>query len=252
MGRLRRLAEELDESGLVVDSSVVGQILLEEIDRALRPPVHERRVVSGGTFEPATDPCSGLGNTARHHPREAWRPTTAGRSSLCGRALELGLAACAQSNEWVVFDRPAGSERDLVVMSNVFDATIVQRHPLGTVRVVGPTGVFRWEGIGWHHEPPVVKWLSALNADAVEGDAAALRARLVFAVHDLGSLGIGALLVYRPRPEPGPPVEERLPEPPPLQIREASNLAPCAMLWPRSTGRQSSTVRGCSGSSVCG
>jgi len=32
--------------------------------------------------------------------------------------------------------------------------------------------------------------------------------------------------VYRPDAEPGPRVEERLPTPPPLRIREASHLAP--------------------------
>jgi DNA integrity scanning protein DisA with diadenylate cyclase activity len=111
-------------------------------------------------------------------------------------------------------------------MARVFDSTIVQRHPAGTVRVVRRSGVFRWDGIRWHHEPPVKRWLDALAADAVEGDAAALEAMLAFAVHDLGSLGIGALLVYRPHPEPGPPVEARLPEPPSLQIRQASHLAP--------------------------
>jgi DNA integrity scanning protein DisA with diadenylate cyclase activity len=49
---------------------------------------------------------------------------------------------------------------------------------------------------------------------------------LRFAVHDLGSLGIGALLIYRPDAEPGPFVEERLSSPPPLRIRQASHLAP--------------------------
>ena len=37
----------------------------------------------------------------------------------------------------MVFDRPAGSERDLVVLAELFDATIVQRHPAVGVRVVG-------------------------------------------------------------------------------------------------------------------
>ena len=46
------------------------------------------------------------------------------------------------------------------------------------------------------------------------------------AVHDLGSLGIGALLIYRTDGGPGPAVEERLPPPPPLRIRAASHLAP--------------------------
>ena len=53
-----------------------------------------------------------------------------------------------------------------------------------------------------------------------------LEALLEFAVHDLGSLGIGALLIYRPGAGPGPPVEERLPTPPTLRIGRASHLAP--------------------------
>ena len=49
---------------------------------------------------------------------------------------------------------------------------------------------------------------------------------LEFAVHDLGSRGIGTLLIYRPDAEPGPTVEERLPTPPPLRIQRAPHLAP--------------------------
>jgi hypothetical protein len=49
---------------------------------------------------------------------------------------------------------------------------------------------------------------------------------LEFAVHDLGSWGIGSLLVYRPGPDPGPAVEERLPTPPPLRVGTVSHLGP--------------------------
>src|SRR6476469_7525372 len=49
---------------------------------------------------------------------------------------------------------------------------------------------------------------------------------LTFAIHDLGAMRIGALLIYRPDGDPGPAVEERLPTPPPLRIRTASHLAP--------------------------
>jgi hypothetical protein len=65
-----------------------------------------------------------------------------------------------------------------------------------------------------------------VTASPFVGNRHVLEAMLEFAVHDLGSWGIGSLLVYRPGPEPGPAVEERLPTPPPLQIRTASHLAP--------------------------
>ena len=57
-GRLRRLAEELEESGLhPMGTEAVRAMLIEEIDLALRPPVHERRMPSGGTIlDPASDP----------------------------------------------------------------------------------------------------------------------------------------------------------------------------------------------------
>ena len=49
---------------------------------------------------------------------------------------------------------------------------------------------------------------------------------LEFAVHDLGARGVGALLVYRPDDDLAPAVELRLPEPPPLRITRAADLAP--------------------------
>jgi DNA integrity scanning protein DisA with diadenylate cyclase activity len=90
---------------------------------------------------------------------------------------------------------------------------------------VGPFGVARWDGYGWHYEPPVDTWIAAVTAGGAQGDPDVLTAMLEFAVHDLGSMGIGALLVYRPDADGGPPVEDRLPTPPPLDIRRPTHLA---------------------------
>jgi len=113
-----------------------------------------------------------------------------------------------------------------VVLATVFDATIVQRHPAGAVRVVGSFGVLRWTGFSWHREPPVKSWIDAVTTPVTHGDAAVIEDMLRFAIHDLGSLRIGALLIYRPDGDPGPAVEERLPTPPPLRIRVPTHLAP--------------------------
>jgi DisA bacterial checkpoint controller nucleotide-binding len=228
-GRLRRLTEELEESGLRLDqSSAVRSILIEEIDQALRPPVHERRTASSGTIlEPASDPATWSFETQLEITRTPLgeQPLPAARRFADGLSSWL-LRRADGRDELIVFDRPAGSERDIAVLAHVLDATIVQRHPVGSVRVVGRFGVLRWEGLSWHHEPPVSSWSESLTGSPSLGDPAVLLAMLRFAVHDLGSLGIGALLIYRPDTEPGPFVEERLPSPPPLQIQRASHLAP--------------------------
>src|SRR5207302_9989528 len=59
-GRLRRLAEELEESGSRLEGTEdFRKLLLQEVDAALRPSVHERRVPSSGTLlEPKRDPAT--------------------------------------------------------------------------------------------------------------------------------------------------------------------------------------------------
>jgi hypothetical protein len=228
-GRLRRLAEDLEESGLRLEGTeAFREMLVEEVDHALRPAIHERRVASSGTIlEPVSDPAtwaSGTQLTVSRAPLDQ-QPLSAARRFADGLSSWL-LRRTDNRNEWMVFDRPAGSERDLVVLANVLQATIVQRHPAGLVRIVGRFGVLRWEGYSWHHEPPVSSWIDTITVCSAYGDPEVLEALLDFAVHDLGSMGIGSLLIYRPDAEPGPPVEERLPTPPALQVRRPSHLAP--------------------------
>lgn len=229
VARYRRLAEELEEGGLVFEGTEALQsLLLEEIDHAVRPDVHERRVMSSGTIvEPKSDPLTWESATLL----EILRGSADRQELPDARRFADGLSSWLLrrtdgTTEWMVFNRPAGSERDLVVLANAFDATIVQRHPAGPVRVVGGFGVLRWNGFRWHREPPLRSWIDAVTTPVPHGDAAVLESLLRFAIHDLGSLRIGALLIYRPADDTGPAVEERLPPPPPLRIRTPTHLAP--------------------------
>jgi hypothetical protein len=229
VARRRRLAEELEESGLVFEGSDAFQaLLLEEIDHVVRPDVHERRVVSSGTIvEPRSDPATWEPGTQLDMLRGSADPQPLPDARRFADGLSSWLLRRTDgTTEWVIFNRPAGSERDLVVLATVFDATIVQRHPSGSVRVVGTFGVLRWDGFTWHREQPVRSWIDAVTTPLVHGDVAVIEDMLKFAIHDLGSLRIGALLIYRPDGDAGPAVEERLPKPPPLRIRTATHLAP--------------------------
>src|SRR5260370_21203304 len=177
--RLQRLAEELEESGLRPEGTqAFRDMLVEEIDHAMRPAVHERWVASGGTIlEPRSDPAAWTAGTQVDFTRGPadQQPLSAARRFADGRSSWL-LRRVDGTNEWMVFDRPAGSERDLVVLAGVLDATIVQRHPTGAVRVVGKFGVLRWRGFTWHYEPPVSSSLDTLTARPQPGHAHVLAA----------------------------------------------------------------------------
>ena len=134
-------------------------------------------------------------------------------------------------------------------MASVFEATIVQRHPAGTVRVVGTSGVLRWKGVGWHYEPPVTSWLNALTANSAEGDPAVLKAMLAFAVHDLGLSGSVRCSSIGPTPSRVLLSRSGSRYPPPYGSARRRTWLPCDMPWPRSTGQPSSTAKACSVSS---
>lgn len=227
--RIRRIREELGESGLVLDGPPAWQdIVLDEVVHAVHPHVHERRVASTGTIiDPRSEPDTWPGGTDLRIVERpiADQPLAWARRFADGLSSWLIRRSDGQA-AWAVFDRPAGSERDLGVLAEVLDATIVQRHPSGAVRVVSRAGVWRWERFDWHHEPPVSAWIDAMTVCPEHGDPEVLTALLEFAVHDLGAWGIGALLVYRPDDQPGPAVEARLPLPPFLEIRRPMALAP--------------------------
>jgi hypothetical protein len=227
--RLRRLAEELAEAGFDVEGVGRSQhVLLEEVDYALRPAVHERRVASVGTIaDPTADPAGWESGTELTITRRriGEMPLADARVFADGLSSWL-IRPVGGPAEWAIFDRPAGSERDLVVLAEVLGATMVQRQPSGAVRVAGSFGVLRWDGLSWHHEPPVSAWLNSVSACPARGDSEVLEKLLEFAVHDLGSRGIGAILVYRPDHDADARFEVRLPMPPPLRITRPSDLAP--------------------------
>lgn len=228
-GRLRRLAEELVEEGVgfLLDGPQAAD-LLEELDYAIRPPVHERRVPSyGAIVAPTAAP-------------EAWTPATeleverlptANFRDAQIRRFADGITSWAVRSlsgvdELVVFDRSAESERDLVIVAAASGGTVVQRHPTGVVRVVGPAGVVRHHVTSWHHEAPLEAWIGTIPGCTHADGPTALGRLLDFAVHDLGARGVGALLVLHPTGDLTIAHEQRLPVPPELHIDRPPALAP--------------------------
>lgn len=228
-GRLRRLADELDDDGFgFLVAGDASALLLEELDYALRPPVHERRVPSYGAI---IDPARDVGEWRELTELRVERRPTADYRDAQIRRFADGISSFAVRfgggvDELVVFDRPAGSERDLVVLAAATRGLIVQRHPLGVVRVIGDHGVVRHDVAGWQHEPPLGSLLAHVPGCLGATGLTALGRVLDFAVHDLGSRGIGALVVFHPSGTVDAVHERRLPEPPALRIDRPHDLAP--------------------------
>jgi hypothetical protein len=229
--RFRRLVEELAEEGFVLEGPTAWRsLVLPELDHALRPPVHEGRVPSYGAIVAPDVPSAGWDEPSHLHIDH--RPIDAA-SLPGGRRFADGISSWVVvrpdgDHELVVFDRPAGSERDMVVLAEATGATLVQRHPSGIVRMVGTFGVLRFDGLRWHHEPPVKAWIDAVSAcGGGDDERRVLQTMLEFAVHDLGARGTGATLVHRRVDDPLPEAFQlRLPTPPPLDIGEPADLAP--------------------------
>ncbi len=263
---IRRLAEELAEAlgtdrhevvdgpGIDERSAAQRHAFLEELHYALHPPVHERRAPSfGAIVAPSIHPDDWNATTALNVTRRSIpahdhaRRFADGLSSwisVLGRPdARLSLSplkpimeasavtdvlgeASPDTSELVVFDRTAGSERDLVVLAAATGAKIIQRHPSGMVRAVGTFGVLRWDGIRWLRARPLRERLDSL-ADTLGTPVPHPLSQLIeFAVHDLGARNIGALLLYSHLDDPPPTFELRLPEPPPLMIGRPADLAP--------------------------
>jgi hypothetical protein len=226
-GRLRRLGDELEEEvGSVLTAVTDTGVLLDEVDYALRPPRHERRVPTYGAIVLPTVPVAAWTTVTGLHAEV--RPT-ATRDDHDVRRYADGLASWtlrsnAGVDALVVFDRSAGSERDLVVLAEATGAVLVQRRPDRGVRIVGPFGVARWDESSWHVEPPLGSWLERASSGLTDRETTMLEQLLRFAVHDLGAAGIGALFVFGGGASGL--VEERLAPPPPLRLDHPSDLGP--------------------------
>lgn len=228
--RLRRLADEMIEEGVgfVLDDDEHATTLLEELDYALRPPVHERRIPSYGAIVGPTTPVESWVVTtelvAELRPMDEFGDAEVRRfaDGISSWAIRDGGGV----DGLVVFDRSASSERDIVILTAASGGQLVQRHPSGIVRIVGKHGVVRRDITGWHHEPPLESWLDGIPGCRESGHLTTLGLLLDFAVHDLGARGVGSLLILHETGDLGVGHEHRMPVPPALRIDRPYDLAP--------------------------
>lgn len=200
-GRLQRLADELAEEGLPAFVGVPDRVAaLVELAYALRPQRFEGRVPTYGALLPPTAglliEAADLGTPYDLIPVgdvdvQVARRFADGETSFAVRFGDgISHIAC--------FSRNMGDEYDLVGLQVALGGSIVQRHPQGQVRLFGPAGVIRWDGVAWHLDPPIDAWIDRLRSMAPGLPVEGVRPLMRFAVHELAAQRIGATLIWRP------------------------------------------------------
>lgn len=228
-GRIGRLAEELDEVDPTILSAAQEPLaLLEELDYALRPAIHERRIPSYGAF---VEPVAPLPTWVEAAGFDVSRRRVDDLHDATVRRFADGIVSWVVRNgegvnDLVVFDRSVGSERDLTVLADAIGGAIVQRHPAGRIRAAGPFGVLRRDDIAWHLEPPVERWLDIDGCHTDSLESVLLNRFVRFAVHDVGARRIGALFVISPGGRLSSSSERRYGKPPEFNIERPADLAP--------------------------
>ncbi len=233
-GRLERLLGELRDEGVpALEGAPAGLGSLVELSYALRPHIHEGRVPTYGAVvassavladHPAmtSDAGATLIPVANLDAKFA-RRFADGRTTFALRSKDaITHIAC--------FGRDVSAEYELVGLQALVGGLVIQRHGSGQVRVFGPAGVVRWDGIRWHHDPPLDAWLSRLTGAADDLPVETMRPVLRFAVHELGGRRIGATLIWRPIDPhlPGGRVEPLVHNVPTLRLGQPGEAAAIA------------------------
>ncbi|MFP5489497.1 MAG: diadenylate cyclase [Acidimicrobiia bacterium] len=198
-GRLQRLADELADEGLPAFDGVADPVAaLVELAYALRPQRFEGRVPTyGALLPPSVDVLvEPFGEPADLVPVADVDVQFARRfaDGVTSFAVRLGDGI----SHIACFTRNLADEYDLVGLQAAIGGVIVQRHPRGQVRLFGPAGVVRWDGVAWHRDPPVDAWIVRLRSVAPDLQVDGLRPLMRFAVHELAAQRIGATLIWRP------------------------------------------------------
>lgn len=200
-GRLQRLADELAEEGLPAFDGVDDPVAaLVELAYALRPQRFEGRVPTYGALLP---PAAGLLTEHLDLGTPVDLVPVGDVDVQFARRFADGVTSFAIRcgggiSHIACFSRNLADEYDLVGLQAALGGTIVQRHPRGQVRMFGPGGVIRWDGVAWHCDAPVDAWIDRLRAVAPSIAVDGLRPLMRFAVHELAAQRIGATLIWRP------------------------------------------------------
>ena len=243
-GRLQRLADELEDEGVpALDGAPDAVGALVELAYALRPQLHEGRVPTYGVIIPPSSFVLGDDRPLEHHAETMELIPVSDLDLQFARRFADGVTSFGVRTGDAIthlacFGRNMADEYDLVGLQASVGGLIVQRHPSGQVRVFGPSGVVRWNGIDWHHDAPIDAWLGRLRDVAPDVSMDGVKPLLRFAIHELGGRRIGATLIVRPsdRPPPAGRLEALVHNAPRLRLEHVGEEAALAQALSQTDG----------------
>ena len=177
--------------------------ILDELDHARRPPVHEtRRPVYGSLILPPERSLVVGGDLVELHEldgydRERARSFADGRSTFLVHLADVDGSADADGLALAHFRRSVSMEADLVEIQEATEAFIVQRTLLGRPRLFMPDAVVDWNGREWTTRPNAAALLGPLSKIVPTASYDVLRGLLELCVHWLSPGHVGATLVLR-------------------------------------------------------
>ncbi|HEY2302483.1 MAG TPA: diadenylate cyclase [Acidimicrobiales bacterium] len=201
--RLARLRDELMDLEVPLPIGADGGgILLEELDYARHPALHEGRAPRYGAIvslgeRPAWDKLSAPTKLeSAGADKDVLRHLADGRASFVVRRLGGG-------DGLVCFDRSLEYESSAIRLQRETGALVIQRNATGLVRVSGPQGVVTWDGTHWSVKPLAEHRAEAIRRLVPQAPPDVLAGLLELCVHWLSAGRIGATLVLALEGDPG-------------------------------------------------
>jgi DNA integrity scanning protein DisA with diadenylate cyclase activity/predicted RNA-binding Zn-ribbon protein involved in translation (DUF1610 family) len=194
---MQRLVDELDEDGVVLPDDVqLRWRILDELDHARRPPVHEtRRPLFGAFVLPADRALLVSGDLVEIRSLEGMDLERA-RQFADGRSSFL-VHQNGDVPALAYFRRSVQYEADLVNIQHATDAHIVQRTLLGQTRLFTTDGVVDWNGRSWSRRPNASALLPPVSKLVPTASWDVLRGLLELCIHWLSPSHVGATMVLR-------------------------------------------------------
>lgn len=203
-----RLRDELEDDGVELpgDATTIA-ILLQELDHARRPPLHEQSQASYGSIVAMTG-CELQARSDLVELRTIDGPADLARRFSDGRATFL-VRSPDGPTQLAFFERSIGVEADLVEVQRDMRAAVVQRTPGGVTRVFTDGGVIEWNGHQWVLRENATKLLDTVDALVPEADRSVVRGILDLCVHWLSPGRAGATLLhdFDPRHDDAPSLD---------------------------------------------